>query len=682
MSGQPTRRMLMAQAAALGAALAFGANRAQATVAARTERRDLYPQGVASGDPAPNSVILWTRREPEADAKAHRLTVEVAGDDAFAHIVARGAVEVSPATDWTCRFLAAGLKPAHEYWYRFTDEAGNMSRVGRTLTAPVPGDDRPVQFAFVSCQDITNSAFNAYRRMIYEDVRRPPAERLSFVLHLGDFIYEIIKYPEDAPGGLDRGRRLRDSIRYPHGEKLHKFNFPTDLGDYRTAYRTVLTDPDLQDARARFPFVPVWDNHEFSWKGYQSQQQLFNDPPRPAQTLKLAANQAWYEYQPARVIKQGPGDPFVAPSVTNAALTQLDARGVGQEANNLTAIHALRIHRAFRFGKNIDMILTDNRSFMAPPVNDAGVPNFDFGANTPDVNDILDQGRAYNGGSPPATLRVGAKEVPNPQRDAPPQAYLGLEQMKWFKERLRAARAPWKIWGHSFGTLAQRSDPQNLPPEFAATWPSAEYGYFERRNTIEHAEIFGMVRAEGITGLTIVAGDKHSFWAGYPSENLPPHAFEPAGVEFITGSISQAGLAEVQELTMPKDNPLRPFYVHDRPDGSMQCAFNTTILHGVRAALALRDSDDPARARAARNPDVSPHLTFTDWGGYGYTTVRASQDELVAEFVCIPPPLERSEGEDGGPLRYRVAHRVPRWAPGERPQMRPEVLEGDAGLSI
>ena len=682
MSGQTTRRSLLAKAAAIGAALAFGRSCAHTPAGERTERRGLYPQGVASGDPMPDSVILWTRRAPDDGASAHRLMVEVANDDAFAHIVARGDVEVSAATDWTCRFLAAGLGPAREYWYRFVDEAGNMSRVGRTLTAPTRSDDRPVRFAFVSCQDVTNSALNAYRRMIYEDVRRPRAEQLSFVLHLGDFIYEIVKYPEDSPNGLDRGRRLRDIVRYPHGEKLNKFNFPTDLGDYRTAYRSVLTDPDLQDARARWPFVAMWDNHEFSWKGYQSAQLLFNDPPRPGQRLKVAASQAWYEYQPARVIKQSAGDAFVAPPVVNTPLTGFDTRGVSQEANNLTAIHALRVYRAFQFGKNIDMILTDNRSYMSPPVNDSTVPSFDFGANTQEVNDILDQGRDYAGGSPPATIRVGAKEVANPQRDAPAQSYLGIEQMAWFKERLRAARAPWKIWGHSFGTLAQRTDPQNLPPEFAATWPSTEYGYFERRNTVEHREIFGMVRAEGITGLTIVAGDKHSFWAGYPSENLPPHPFEPVGVEFIGGSVSQAGFAEVQERTLPHDNPLRPFFVHDRPDGSMQCAFNTTLLHGVRAALALRDTDDPARARAAHNPDVSPHLTFTDWGGHGYTTVRASPRELETEFVCIPRPLERAGTEDGGPLRYRVVHRVALWAPGERPQMRPEIVEGDAGLSI
>ena len=251
MSEHASRRSLLKQAAALGAALAFGQSCASTPAGPRTERRDLYPQGVASGDPAPESVILWTRRAPEEGASSHRLMVEVASDEAFSRIVARGDVEVSAATDWTCRFLAAGLRPAREYWYRFVDEAGNTSRVGRTLTAPTANDDRPVQFAFVSCQDPTNSALNAYRRMIYEDVRRPREEQLSFVLHLGDFIYEMIRYPEDTPDGMDRGRRLRDGFRYPTGKKIRRFNYPTDLADYRAAYKNFLADPDLQDARAR-----------------------------------------------------------------------------------------------------------------------------------------------------------------------------------------------------------------------------------------------------------------------------------------------------------------------------------------------------------------------------------------------------------------------------------------------
>ncbi|HET8692565.1 MAG TPA: alkaline phosphatase D family protein, partial [Steroidobacteraceae bacterium] len=587
-------------------------------------------------------------------------------------------VQVTAQTDWTCRFLAAGLGPAREHWYRFVDEAGNTSRIGRTLTAPAADDDRPVRFAFVSCQDVTNGACNAYRRMIFEDVRRPRSEQLSFVLHLGDFFYEVVWYPEDSPGGVHRGRRLRDVVRYPRGEKMRDFHLPVDLEDYRTAYRGYLTDPDLQDARARWPFVPVWDNHEFSWNGYQSQQ--FFGRARPAQRVKIAASQAWYEYQPARVAKPGAGDAFEAPAVSDAPLTTLDARGVSPEPNNLAAIHALRIYRAFRFGRNVDVILTDNRSFLGPPADGSGLPAVDFLPE--EWNEILDQGREYDGGHPPETILAGGVDVPNAQADRPPQAYLGLQQMAWFKERLRAAKAPWKIWGHSFGTLTWRTDPQNLPQGLGRAWPGAGYGVLSGGHAVENGEIFRMVRDEGITGFAIVAGDKHSFWAGYPSETLPPRPFEPVGVEFVTGSISQQGLAEVQELTLPRDHPLRALYLHDRPDGSMQCALNMTILHGVRSSLTLQETGDPARARAAHNPDVSPHLRFADLGGHGYATVRASPEELETEFVCIPRPLERSATEDGGPLVYRAVHRVRLWRAGERPELRQDIVEGDAGLAV
>lgn len=676
-----SRRDFAKQAAALGAALAFGGACVQLLPARRQERRDLYPQGVASGDPGPDSVILWTRREPDHDAAEHRLVVEVASDDAFAHVVARGDVLATAETDWTCRFLAAGLRPAREYWYRFVDEAGNTSRLGRTLTAPRDDDDRPVRFAFVSCQDVAQGACNAYRRMIHEDERRSRGEQMSFVLHLGDFFYELVWYPEDTPGGVLRGRRLRDVVRYPTGEKMGSFHVPVDLADYRAAYRGYLKDPDLQDARARWPFVPVWDNHEFSWRGYQSQQ-FFNGRARPAQTIKVAASQAWYEYQPARVRKSGADDRFEAPEVANVPLATFDARGLGQELDNLVAIGALGIQRAFRFGKNVEMILTDNRSYMSPPVDYTGFPDLDFLYLSPEgALDILDQGREYDGGNPPETIRVGSVEFANRQRDAPPQAYLGLRQMAWLEDRLRGAVAPWKIWGHSLGTLASRADPQNLPEGLRRDWPGG-YGVLNAGFAVEHAELFGMVRDEGITGLVIVAGDKHSFWAGYPSATLPPRPFEPVGVEFITGSISAQGLAEVMETAIPRDHPLRALFLRDRPGGAMDCALNMTVLHGVRAALTLQETGDAALARAAHDPDVSPHLKLADYGGHGYATVRAAPEELETEFVCIPRPLERSETEDGGPLVYRAVHRVRRWAPGERPELRQEIVEGDAGLAI
>lgn len=677
-----SRRAFAAQAAALGAALAFGPGVAQAAAVRREERRDLYPQGVASGDPRADSVILWTRRAPDERATEHRLAVEVAGDPDFTGIVARGDVAVTAATDWTCRFLAAGLSPDREYWYRFTDEAGNMSRVGRTLTAPADDDARPVRFAFVSCQDVTQGAMNAYRRMIHQDRERPREEQLGFVLHLGDFIYELVWYADERPDGMERGRRLRDVVRYPTGEAVTTFHIPVDLADYRTAYRGYLSDPDLQDARARWPFVPVWDNHEFNWRSYQSQQ-IVDGEIRPAQQLKVAASQAWYEYQPARVRKPGAGDVFEAPVVENAPLAELDARGTGLEPNNLAAITALQIQRAFRYGANVDMILTDNRSFISPGGSYEGLPQINFGAMPEEMLEILDQGREYAGGSPPATIRFGDAEVPNPNADAPPEAYLGIEQMAWFKDRLRAAEAPWKIWGHSFGTLTGRTDPQNLPEAFADRWPAGEgYGVTTGAYTLERGEIFDMVRDEGITGFTIVAGDRHAFWAGYPSKTLPPREFEPVGVEFVTGSISSQTLGEVTQLTMPRDRPLRELTIHDRLDGSMDCAWNMTLLHGVQASLTLKETGDPARARAVSNPELSPHLEFLDYGGNGYTTVRASADALEAEFVAIPVPLERSETDDGGPLKYRVVHRVPLWQAGEAPRMTREILEGDPGLAI
>src|SRR6516162_9613237 len=102
---------------------------------------------------------------------------------------------------------------------RMTGPTGCGSRIGRTITAPVETDTRPVRFAFISCQNANQGAQNAYRRMIFEDERAREQDRLGFVLHLGDFIYEIVWYPEDRPQGM-YDRRLRDIVRYEHGEKI------------------------------------------------------------------------------------------------------------------------------------------------------------------------------------------------------------------------------------------------------------------------------------------------------------------------------------------------------------------------------------------------------------------------------------------------------------------------------
>src|SRR5678815_1579095 len=298
-----SRRRFLSLATALGASAAWGGSIAAPSRLRWSERRDLFPEGVASGDPQSDSVILWTRRPPAPDGAKPKLTVEVAEDQAFQRVVASAPAAVSAESDWTARVLVGGLKPASVYWYRFTDAQGLGSRIGRTITAPALSDPRTVRFTFVSCQNANQGAMNAYRRMIFEDEKAPSDQRLDFVLHLGDFIYEIVWYPEDRPKGM-YDRRLRDIVRYEHGQKIQDFHIPTTLDDYRAVYRAYLHDPDLQDARARWSFVCMWDNHEYSWLGWQGIQQ-FGDMVRPAQTKKVAANQAWFEFQPARVTKPG-----------------------------------------------------------------------------------------------------------------------------------------------------------------------------------------------------------------------------------------------------------------------------------------------------------------------------------------------------------------------------------------
>jgi len=109
---------------------------------------------------------------------------------------------------------------------------------------------------------------------------------------------------------------------------------------------------------------------------------------------------------------------------------------------------------------------------------------------------------------------------------------------------------------------------------------------------------------------------------------------------------------------------------------------NVTALHGVRSTLKLKETGNMEQARAVRNPDVAPHLSFLDQGGHGYALVTVTADQLSTEFVGIPRPLERSERPDGGPLAYRVVHRTRLWQAGETPKLEQEILEGNPQYCI
>jgi alkaline phosphatase D len=408
----------------------------------------------------------------------------------------------------------------------------------------------------------------------------------------------------------------------------------------------------------------------------------------------VAANQAFFEYQPARMSKpSGPSsERFDGPQVADTPITHFDQNGLGQEPNNLAAIYSLKGYRALRWGRNIELIVTDQRSYRseepterpeAKPLSSDAFPEF-----IPEqAIEILDAGRTYNGGQPPDFIQFGSVEIKNFCKDRPAQTILGAEQKAWFLERLRNSEATWKIWGNTTATLDMRADPQNLPREFSNPWPGAGYaaspGGDHSTAFVERGEIYDFVQAHGITGFATVAGDRHSFWAGLAAKSLPPKPFEPVGVAFVTGSISAPGLVEALEHALPADHPLRALYVAQAPnDRTPQPTMNMLLHHGVRSCLEYGKTGDIAAARAKSNPDLAPHLSFVDMGGHGYAVVRATSDAIETEFVCIPRPLERSERQDGGVLAYRARFRATLWQKGKTPKLEMQILEGDPRFSV
>ena len=154
-----------------------------------------------------------------------------------------------------------------------------------------------------------------------------------------------------------------------------------------------------------------------------------------------------------------------------------DENGLGIEPNNLIAINSLKGYRALRYGRHLDLIITDQHSYRsADPFSDDSLGKLGdwaaFNGMFPEeLQQVLDGGRAYNGGNPPAELRFNDARVANPQKDAPPQTILGAEQKAWFKDQLSARRRRGRS-GALAGRARWRADPQNLPPGLPKPWPA------------------------------------------------------------------------------------------------------------------------------------------------------------------------------------------------------------------
>ena len=275
---------------------------------------DSYPftLGVASGDPLPDGVVLWTRLAPKPlDGGGMPPVVvgvewEVARDSRFQSIAQKGIALARPELGHSVHVEVSGLEAGREYWYRF--RAGSeMSRAGRTRTAPPAGApvDR-IRFGVCGCSHYEHGYFTAFRRIA--------EEQFDFVFHTGDYIYE--GRPE--PGRTDR-------VRLHLGQELFT------LVDYRNRYALYKSDRDLLAAHASAPFIVSWDDHEVS-NNYAGDFDEHGTPPAVFVLRRAAAYQAYYESMPLRASAWPTGS-------------------------------HMRTHRRLQFGNLIDLSVLDTRQW-------------------------------------------------------------------------------------------------------------------------------------------------------------------------------------------------------------------------------------------------------------------------------------------------------------------------------
>jgi alkaline phosphatase D len=319
-SGVSRRALLFGGAAAVGTT-AFGFHSPSA-LAAEPARpiRDPFTLGVASGDPVPGGVVLWTRLAPDplsgGGMPDRPVPVEwqVATDERFRRVLASGAEVSKPSLAHSVHVEVDGLQPGATYFYRFR-VGRELSPVGRTRTAPARGAVLSTfAFAFTSCQAYPHGFYTAHRQMSEED--------LDLVVQLGDYIYE--------------GRPNPSSLR-PHegtGE-------PMTLAEYRNRHAQYKTDPDLQAAHAAAAWAVVLDDHEIdnNWAdevpqdpGVQTREAFL--------TRRAAAFQAYYEHMPIR---------------RSSMPRDID----------------MQLYRRLTFGDLVDMHILDTRQYRSDQVSDS-----------------------------------------------------------------------------------------------------------------------------------------------------------------------------------------------------------------------------------------------------------------------------------------------------------------------
>jgi alkaline phosphatase D len=444
-----------------------------------------FAHGVASGDPQQDRVILWTRLTPSG-AQPQAVAWEMATDRDFAVVAAKGQAVAGPERDFTVKADVTGLDPGTEYFYRFRTQ-GALSPVGRTRTLPASGV-QDVVLAVASCASFPHGYFNGYQAIADEP-------RLDAVLHLGDYIYEYGgpgSYGMDSPVAAAR----------PH-DPAHEI---VGLADYRRRHAQYKSDPQLQAAHARAPWIVVWDGHETANDSYADGAQNHQPEEGDWSARKAAALRAYYEWMPIREPAPGEG-------LAEAAM------------------------RSFHFGDLAALIMVETR----------------LSARTQQLTLERDLG-AGRGTEAVAAFRA--------KLDDPARRMMSPRQRAWIAAELsRSVEAghAWQVLGNQV-LMARQTFPDlktSLTPEQYAAVPEAR-----RTRTAPYAEVgrlglpvmldmwdgypadrerlYDLAREAGARPI-VLAGDSHAFWAS----DLHDAAGRRIACEFGASGITSPGAGEV-----------------------------------------------------------------------------------------------------------------------------------------
>lgn len=534
----------------------------------------VFPQGLASGDPRPDRVLLWGRIEAENPALPLDLGFVIALDEALTQIVKVGTVTALPEEDHTVRVIPTGLEPGTVYWYRFEHE-DVTTRVARTKTAPAPSADVTVKYAMCACQDYIGRYWHSWQALLEEN------EDLDFVLYLGDYIYESVndaRFQNSDPSA--RTIVLPDGLDTSPAQDGSRIGAGT-LRDYRALYKIYRSDPLLREVHRLYPFVITWDDHEFAddcW-GDHSTSFAEKDPNGGGFTSeqntprRLAANRAFAEFAPADIVRNEsaafPGD--------------------------------VTIYRSLRFGKNVELFMTDQRMYRDDHVIPEGPVN-------------LATGKVRQNSSFGARYFV-RKNGFDPIEAAVAPTLLGATQKQWFLNAVTSSDATWKVWGNEVQVYQMTLDLDTLPRV-----PNA-FSYVAYINCdqwdgyrSERAEILGALQSANVENLLVCTGDIHSFYAAELHVDFDDPGPKPIGVEYVTAGISSASLSKFVDDYVPDGDAFRP----------------------VAAAFI----DAASSSLLASNP----HLVHADPDSYGFTLMTVSAARVDAQFVELGDPRVEQYG--------------------------------------